>query len=52
MRFTPHQAGLSQEAAQRMSIKSINNILDYYDGSLDSSLIVNGVKIWIFQNLT
>ena len=43
--FTPHQAGLSQEAAQRMSIKSINNILDYYDGSLDSSLIVNGVKI-------
>ena len=43
--FTPHQAGLSQEAAHRMSIKSINNILDYYDGSLDSSLIVNGVKI-------
>ena len=43
--FTPHQAGLSQEAAERMSIKSINNILDYYDGSLDSSLIVNGVKI-------
>ena len=32
-------------------IKSINKILDYYDGSLDSSLIVNGVKIWIFQNL-
>ena len=43
--FTPHQAGLSQEAAERMSIKSIKNILDYYDGSLDASLIVNGVKI-------
>ena len=45
MIFTPHQAGLSQEAAERMSIKSINNILDYFDGSLDASLIVNGVKI-------
>ena len=41
--FTPHQAGLSQESAERMSIKSIRNILDYFDGSLDENLVVNGV---------
>ena len=43
--FTPHQAGLSQESAERMSIKSIQNILDYFDGTLDESLVVNGVHL-------
>ncbi len=42
--LTPHQAGLSKESARRMSMKSIQNILDYFCGELDHSLIVNGVN--------
>ena len=42
---TPHQAGLSAEAAKRMSLKSVQNVLDFFDGKLDQSLVVNGVVI-------
>jgi len=42
--LTPHQAGLSMESAKRMSMKSVQNILDFFEGKLDSNLIVNGVK--------
>ena len=41
--LTPHQAGLSAESARRMSIESIKNILNFFDGNLDPKLIVNGV---------
>ena len=42
--LTPHQAGLSRESARRMSMKSVQNILDFFDGKLDKELIVNGVN--------
>ena len=42
--LTPHQAGLSMESAKRMSMKSVQNILDFFEGKLDPNLIVNGVK--------
>ena len=42
--LTPHQAGLSRESARRMSVKSVQNILDFFDGKLDKKLIVNGVN--------
>ena len=43
--LTPHQAGLSAESAKRMSLKSIQNIIDFFNGNLDSNLVVNGVTL-------
>jgi D-3-phosphoglycerate dehydrogenase / 2-oxoglutarate reductase len=39
--FSPHTAGLTREAAERMAIASVQNVLDHFAGSLDPSLIVN-----------
>ena len=38
---TPHTAGLTREAAERMAIASVQNVLDHFAGQLDSDLIVN-----------
>ena len=43
--LTPHQAGLSAESAKRMSLKSVQNIIDFFNGNLDSNLVVNGVTL-------
>lgn len=39
--LTPHVAGLSKEAAEAMAVSSIQNVIDYFDGKLEQSLIVN-----------
>jgi D-3-phosphoglycerate dehydrogenase / 2-oxoglutarate reductase len=39
--FTPHTAGLTREAAERMAIASVQNVLDHFVGRLDPDLIVN-----------
>ena len=39
--FTPHIAGLTREAAERMAIASVQNVLDRFAGTLDTDLIVN-----------
>ena len=38
---SPHNAGLTEECAMRMSIAAAQNILDAFDGRLDRKLIVN-----------
>jgi D-3-phosphoglycerate dehydrogenase len=39
--LTSHTAGLTREAAERMAIASVQNVLDHFAGSLDPALIVN-----------
>jgi D-3-phosphoglycerate dehydrogenase / 2-oxoglutarate reductase len=39
--LTPHIAGLTQQAAERMAVSSVQNVLDYFAGRLDPDLIVN-----------
>jgi D-3-phosphoglycerate dehydrogenase / 2-oxoglutarate reductase len=39
--ISPHNAGLTEECAMRMSLSAAQNILDAFDGKLDSKLVVN-----------
>ncbi len=39
--LSPHIAGLTEEAGERMAIASIRNALDYLDGTIAAQLIVN-----------
>ena len=39
--LTPHTAGLTREAAERMAVASVQNVLNHFAGKLDPSLIVN-----------
>ena len=39
--LTPHTAGLTAEAAERMAISSVQNVLDFFAGRLNPALIVN-----------
>lgn len=43
--LTPHIAGLTRDAAERMAVSSSENILNYFDGTLDPALVVNDVRI-------
>ena len=43
--FSPHMAGLSQESALRMSLSSVQNVLDFFAGRLDPELVVNASKL-------
>lgn len=38
---TPHSAGLTQEAAMRMSVSAAENIVNYFNGTLNPQLVVN-----------
>ena len=38
---TPHIAGLTEQAGERMAVYSVQNVLDFFAGRLDSDLIVN-----------
>lgn len=42
--ITPHSAGLTEECAERMALVSVQNTLDYFNGNLDQSLVVNGIS--------
>lgn len=39
--LTPHIAGITREAAERMAVSSVQNVLDHFAGRLDPDLIVN-----------
>lgn len=39
--LTPHTAGLTAQAAERMAIASVQNVLDHFKGNLDPKLVVN-----------
>lgn len=39
--LSPHTAGLTQEAAMRMSVSAATNIVNYFNGQLDPGLVVN-----------
>jgi D-3-phosphoglycerate dehydrogenase / 2-oxoglutarate reductase len=39
--LSPHNAGLTEECAMRMSLSAAQNILDAFDGRLDRKLVVN-----------
>lgn len=39
--LTPHTAGLTEEAAMRMSVSAAENIVNFFNGSLDAKLVVN-----------
>lgn len=43
--ITPHNAGLTEECAKRMSIAAAQNILDGFDGKLDRKLVVNAESV-------
>jgi D-3-phosphoglycerate dehydrogenase len=43
--LSPHSAGLTRESAIRMSVSAVQNILDFFTGSLDPSLVVNAANI-------
>jgi D-3-phosphoglycerate dehydrogenase len=43
--ISPHNAGLTEECAMRMSIAAAQNILDAFDGRLDRKLIVNAEAV-------
>ena len=39
--LTPHVAGLTQQAAERMAVSSVQNVVDFFAGRIDPDLIVN-----------
>ncbi|MEN5282396.1 hydroxyacid dehydrogenase [Serratia marcescens] len=39
--LSPHSAGLTQEAVMRMSVSAATNIVNYFNGQLDTELVVN-----------
>lgn len=43
--LSPHIAGLTAEAAQRMAISSVQNVLDFFEGGVDPTLVVNGAAL-------
>jgi len=45
--LSPHNAGLTEACARRMAIAAATNIVNFFDGQLDSSLIVNQDQIQV-----
>jgi D-3-phosphoglycerate dehydrogenase len=43
--LSPHNAGLSAEAGERMAIASVANAIAYLDGTIDRGLVVNAASI-------
>lgn len=41
--LTPHIAGLTLDCAERMAVASIRNVIDFFSGTIDTTLIVNRV---------
>ena len=41
---TPHNAGLSAQCAERMSLASVRNVIDFFSGTIDRRLVVNAEK--------
>ena len=39
--LSPHVAGLTSECAERMALSAVQNVLDFFDGTIPPSLVVN-----------
>ena len=39
--LSPHVAGLSTESAEAMAVSSVQNAINFFDGNLDMSLVIN-----------
>ena len=39
--LSPHIAGVTKQASERMAVTSVQNVLDFFAGRLDPSLVVN-----------
>lgn len=39
--LSPHVAGMTAESAERMSVSSVQNILDFFAGTMNSAVIIN-----------
>ena len=39
--FSPHMAGVTQEASDRMAVTAIENILSVFDGRVNADNVVN-----------
>ena len=39
--LSPHIAGLTEQCAERMAVSSVQNVIDFFAGTLDTALIVN-----------
>jgi D-3-phosphoglycerate dehydrogenase / 2-oxoglutarate reductase len=48
--ISPHAAGLTRECAERMSIMSVQNIIDFFNGTLNPSLVVNAKNCGFMEN--
>jgi D-3-phosphoglycerate dehydrogenase len=44
--LTPHIAGLTRESAERMALASVQNVLDFFAGTLDPGLVVNRMAVY------
>ncbi|MGL4961610.1 MAG: hydroxyacid dehydrogenase [Inquilinus sp.] len=43
--LSPHVAGLTAECGERMAISSVQNVLDFFAGRIDPTLIVNTAEL-------
>lgn len=43
--LSPHIAGLTAECGERMAISSVQNVLDFFENSIDSTLVVNSREL-------
>ncbi|MDE2398035.1 MAG: hydroxyacid dehydrogenase [Burkholderiales bacterium] len=43
--LSPHIAGLTAECAERMALSSVQNVLDFFNGCIDASLVVNRERL-------
>ena len=48
--LTPHNAGVTREASERMAVESARNVLAAFDGTLDPSLVVNATEIGLVRD--
>ena len=47
--LSPHVAGMTAGAAERMAVSAARNIVDYLDGVIDPSLVVNREHVHVAQ---
>jgi D-3-phosphoglycerate dehydrogenase len=45
--LSPHAAGMTEEAARRMALVSIENAMRYLDGTIDRRLVVNPEQLHV-----
>ncbi|WP_127904378.1 hydroxyacid dehydrogenase [Solirhodobacter olei] len=43
--LSPHIAGLTAECAERMAVAAVQNVLDFFDGTIDPNLVVNHAHV-------